>query len=49
MARQAHDYEAAVARHLAFIDRLLADKDELSANNERLAEQIKASLRKQSA
>ena len=35
--------EADIARHLAFIDRLLCDKDQLSAKCEQLGRDIKVS------
>jgi 5-azacytidine-induced protein 1 len=45
--QQRQEYEANIARHLGFIDRLLADKDELSKSCSNLMEQVQALQQKQ--
>ncbi|GIM00334.1 hypothetical protein Vretimale_5477 [Volvox reticuliferus] len=42
LAAQRAEYEAAVSRHMAFVDRLLADKEALSRRAQQLTEQAKA-------
>lgn len=44
LGSQRAEYEAAVARHLAFVDRLLADKDTLTRRVAELADAVKARL-----
>lgn len=41
LAVQRAEYEGAVARHLAFVDRLLADKEALTARTEQLEAAVK--------
>jgi 5-azacytidine-induced protein 1 len=41
LAAQRAEYEAAVSRHMAFVDRLLADKEALASRAEQLTDQIK--------
>ncbi|KXZ53290.1 hypothetical protein GPECTOR_7g1184 [Gonium pectorale] len=45
LAAQRAEYEAAVSRHLAFVDRLLADKEALNSRVEQLTEQLKVGYR----
>ncbi len=45
LAAQRHESEEAVGRHLSFIDRLMADKDELSRQLAALGEALKVSCR----
>lgn len=40
--RQQAEYEAALARHLAFVDKLLGDKDKLAAKCTQMAADVKA-------
>jgi 5-azacytidine-induced protein 1 len=40
--RQQAEYEAALARHLAFVDKLLGDKDKLAAKCAQMAADVKA-------
>lgn len=47
LATQRTEYEAAVARHLAFVDRLLADKDVLTRRVAELSDQLQGSGEKQ--
>ncbi|GFR47914.1 hypothetical protein Agub_g9714 [Astrephomene gubernaculifera] len=47
LAAQRAEYEAAVSRHLAFVDRLLADKEALAGRAEQLAEQLKGAEERQ--
>ena len=42
LKKQRGEYESAIARHLSFIDRLLKDKEDLTAKCDELTEQIKA-------
>lgn len=44
MDDQAKKMEGDMARHLAFIDRLLADKDKLSAKCVQLAKDVKVTI-----
>eukprot|EP00948_MAST-09A_sp_MAST-9A-sp1_P003984 g3984.t1 len=45
LKEQREEYETTIARHLSFIDRLLADKEALSSKCEELATQLKESKR----
>ncbi|KAG2454006.1 hypothetical protein HYH02_001049 [Chlamydomonas schloesseri] len=47
LAAQRAEYEGAVARHLAFVDRLLADKEALTARAEQLEAAVKGADDKQ--
>ena len=43
LEQQRREYESTIARHLQFVDRLLQDKDDLSARCAALAADVKAS------
>ncbi|GLC34800.1 hypothetical protein PLESTM_000241500 [Pleodorina starrii] len=47
LAAQRAEYEAAVSRHMAFVDRLLADKEALSGRATQLSEQLKSADERQ--
>ncbi|GIL49463.1 hypothetical protein Vafri_5793 [Volvox africanus] len=47
LAAQRAEYEAAVSRHMAFVDRLLADKEALSRRAQQLVDQAKAAEERQ--
>ncbi|KAJ9534350.1 hypothetical protein QJQ45_016047, partial [Haematococcus lacustris] len=47
LAQARHEHEAALARHLSFMDRLLADKDDLNRKCAAMAESLKASEARQ--